>query len=115
MMSEPLYKLKAEFFKTLAHPARIRVLELLAERDRAVGELLPEVGLESSNLSQQLGVLRRAGVVVASKSGNTVIYSIASPAVAELLAVARKVLTGMLSDQVAMLEDLQASGLLDRS
>jgi DNA-binding transcriptional ArsR family regulator len=114
-MSEPLYKLKAEFFKTLAHPARIRVLELLAERDRAVGELLPEVGLESSNLSQQLGVLRRAGVVVASKNGNTVSYSIASPAVAELLAAARKVLTGMLSDQVAMLEDLQASGLRDRS
>jgi len=114
-MSEPLYKLKAEFFKTLGHPARIRVLELLAERDRTVGELLPEVGLESSNLSQQLGVLRRAGVVVASKNGNTVSYSIASPAIAELLAVARKVLTGMLSDQVAMLEDLQASGLLDRS
>ena len=114
-MSEPLYKLKAEFFKTLGHPARIRVLELLAERDRTVGELLPEVGLESSNLSQQLGVLRRAGVVVASKTGNTVSYSIASPAIAELLAVARKVLTGLLSDQVAMLEDLQASGLLDRS
>jgi ArsR family transcriptional regulator len=113
-MSEPLYKLKAEFFKTLGHPARIRVLELLAERDRTVGELLPEVGLESSNLSQQLGVLRRAGVVVASKNGNTVSYSIASPAIAELLAVARKVLTGMLSGQVAMLEDLRASGVLDR-
>ena len=51
MESEPLYKLKAEFFKTLGHPARIRILELLAERDRAVAELLPEVGLESSNLS----------------------------------------------------------------
>lgn len=114
-MSEPLYKLKAEFFKTLGHPARIRVLELLAERDRTVGELLPEVGLESSNLSQQLGVLRRAGVVVASKNGNTVSYSIASPAVAELLAVARKVLTGMLSEHVSMLENLQASDLLDRS
>jgi DNA-binding transcriptional ArsR family regulator len=114
-MSEPLYTLKAEFFKTLGHPARIRVLELLSERDRTVGELLPEVGLESSNLSQQLGVLRRAGVVVASRDGNTVTYSIASPAVAELLAVARRVLTGMLSDQVAMLEDLRASGLLDRS
>ena len=109
-MSEPLYKLKAEFFKTLGHPARIRVLELLAERDRTVGELLPMVGLESSNLSQQLGVLRRAGVVVASKDGNTVIYSIASPAIAELLAVARKVLTGMLTDQVAVLEDLRAGG-----
>ena len=113
-MSEPLYKLKAEFFKTLGHPARIRVLELLAERDRTVGELLPMVGLESSNLSQQLGVLRRAGVVVASKDGNTVIYSIASPAIAELLAVARKVLTGMLTDQVAVLEDLRAGAPRDR-
>ena len=73
MESEPLYKLKGEFFKTLGHPARIRVLELLAVRDRSVAELLPEVGLESSNLSQQLGVLRRAGVVVARKDGNTVI------------------------------------------
>ena len=108
MVSEPLYKLKAEFFKTLGHPARIRVLELLAVRDRSVGELLPEVGLESSNLSQQLGVLRRAGVVVARKDGNTVIYSIASPDIAELLMVARKVLTRVLSDRVAVLEDLRA-------
>ncbi|MFT7865611.1 lsr2/espR transcriptional regulator, partial [Salmonella enterica subsp. enterica serovar Enteritidis] len=60
------------------------------------------------NLSQQLGVLRRAGVVVASKDGNSVIYSIASPDLAELLAVGRKVLTGMLSDRVAVLEDLRA-------
>ncbi len=93
MESEPLYKLKGEFFKTLGHPARIRILELLAVQDRSVGELLPEIGIESSNLSQQLGVLRRAGVVDARKDGNTVIYSIASPDIAELLAVARKVLT----------------------
>jgi ArsR family transcriptional regulator len=77
-------------------------------RDRSVGELLPEVGVESSNLSQQLGVLRRAGVVVARKDGNTVIYSIASPDIAELLTVARKVLTRVLSDRVAVLEDLRA-------
>ena len=108
--SVPLYKLKGEFFKTLGHPARIRILELLSVRDRSVGELLPEVGLESSNLSQQLGVLRRAGVVVASKDGNSVIYSIASPDIAELLAVGRKVLTGMLRDRVAVLEDLRAGG-----
>jgi ArsR family transcriptional regulator len=106
--SEPLYKLKAEFFKTLGHPARIRVLELLAEQERSVGELLPEVSLESSNLSQQLAVLRRAGVVVTRKDGNTVIYSIASADIAELLAVARKVLTGLLSDRVAVLEDLRS-------
>ncbi len=113
MESEPLYKLKGEFFKTLGHPARIRILELLAMRDRSVGELLPEVGVESSNLSQQLGLLRRAGVVAGRKDGNTVIYSIASPAIAELLAVARKVLTRILSDQVAVLEDLRTSRPVD--
>lgn len=101
--SEPLYKLKAEFFKTLAHPARIRILELLVERDRSVGELLSsDVGLESSNLSQQLGVLRRAGVVAARRDGNAMIYSIAAPDIAELLAVARKVLARVLSDRVAV-------------
>lgn len=108
-MSEPLYTLKAEFFKTLGHPARIRVLELLSERDRSVSELLPEVGIESSNLSQQLGVLRRAGVVDARKDGNTVIYSIASPDIAEMLTVARKVLTTVLSDRVAVLKDLRSN------
>ena len=108
-MSDPLYKLKGEFFKTLGHPARIRILELLSEQDRSVGELLPEIGIESSNLSQQLGVLRRAGVVDARKDGNAVIYSIASPDIAELLAVARKVLTTVLSDRVAVLKDLRAS------
>ena len=108
-MSEPLYKLKAEFFKTLGHPARIRVLELLVERDRTVAELLPEVGLEPSNLSQQLAVLRRAGVVVSAKDGSSVVYSIASPEIADLLAVARKVLTGLLTDQAAILDDLRAA------
>jgi ArsR family transcriptional regulator len=68
------------------------------------------VGLESSNLSQQLGVLRRAGVVATRKEGNAVIYSIASPDIAELLVIARKVLTRVLSDRVAVLEDLRAAG-----
>ena len=107
-MSAPLAQLKADFFKTLGHPARIRILELLAQRDHAVGELLPEVGVESSHLSQQLAVLRRAGVVVTRKQGNSVIYSLASPDLAELLAVARKVLTGLLNEQMGLLKDLQA-------
>lgn len=108
-MATPLYKLKAEFFKTLGHPARIRILELLVQREHSVGELQAEVGLEGSHMSQQLAVLRRAGVVRADKRGNSVIYSIASPDMAELMAVARKVLTGLLSDQVSMLKDLKES------
>ena len=108
-MTKRLYQLKAEFFKTLAHPARIRVMELLAEREHAVAELLPQVGIEPANLSQQLAVLRRAGLVVARKEGSTVHYSLTSGEVAELLAVARRILTSVLTGQVELLEDLQDS------
>jgi ArsR family transcriptional regulator len=110
-MSRPLYQLKAEFFKTLAHPARIRVLELLSEREHAVAEMLPEVGVEPANLSQQLAVLRRAGLVSTRKSGSTVYYSLTSPQVADLLAVARSILTGVLTGQAELLEHLRAPAL----
>ena len=108
-LSTPLYTLKAEFFKTLGHPARIQILELLVQGERSVGELQAEVGLEGSHISQQLAVLRRAGVVEFRKQGNSVIYSVASPDMAELMAVARKVLTSVLNDQVGLLKDLKAS------
>ena len=62
-VSPPLYQLKAEFFKTLGHPVRIRVLELLSVREHAVSELLAEIPIEPASLSQQLAVLRRAGLV----------------------------------------------------
>jgi ArsR family transcriptional regulator len=58
-MGVPLFQAKAELFKTLGHPARIRILELLSERDHAVHELLEKIEIEPSNLSQQLAVLRR--------------------------------------------------------
>ncbi|MEU0221490.1 metalloregulator ArsR/SmtB family transcription factor [Streptomyces collinus] len=108
-MSTPLYQLKAEFFKTLGHPARIRVLELLSEREHAVAEMLPEVGIEPAHLSQQLAVLRRANLVVSRKEGSTVYYSLTSPQVAELLKVARTILSGVLAGQAELLADLQAA------
>ncbi|MBQ0962681.1 helix-turn-helix transcriptional regulator [Streptomyces sp. RK23] len=107
-MSTPLYQLKAEFFKTLGHPARIRVLELLSEREHAVAEMLPEVGIEPAHLSQQLAVLRRANLVVSRKEGSTVYYSLTSPQVAELLRVARGILSGVLAGQAELLADLRA-------
>jgi DNA-binding transcriptional ArsR family regulator len=108
-MSTPLYQLKAEFFKTLGHPARIRILELLGEREHSVAEMLPEVGIEPAHLSQQLSVLRRANLVTSRKEGSSVHYSLTSPYVAELLAVARRILTGVLSGQAELLDDLRAS------
>jgi ArsR family transcriptional regulator len=108
-VTAPLYRLKAEFFKTLGHPARIRVLELLCEGERSVTALQQVVQLESSHLSQQLAVLRRAGLVTTRKEGTTVFYALAAPELAELLAVARHILTDVLAGQVAVLEDLRTA------
>ena len=107
-VTTPLHQLKAEFFKTLGHPARIRVLELLSEREHAVSEMLPHVGIEPAHLSQQLAVLRRAGLVTTRRDGSAVYYSLASPHVAELLAVARTILTTVLAEQAELLQGLRA-------
>jgi DNA-binding transcriptional ArsR family regulator len=108
-VSTPLYQIKAEFFKALGHPARIRVLELLSEREHSVSEMLPEVGIEPAHLSQQLAVLRKMNLVVTRKAGSTVFYSLVSPHVAELLGVARRILTEVLASQVGLLDDLRAA------
>jgi ArsR family transcriptional regulator len=105
--ARPLYRVKAEFFKTLGHPVRIRVLELLTLRPHAVSELLREIDTEQAGLSQQLAVLRRAGLVTAQREGSSVVYSLAHPQVAELLAVARSILTSVLAGQVELLDDLR--------
>jgi ArsR family transcriptional regulator len=109
-MTAPLYRLKAEFFKTLGHPARIRVLELLSVGEQSVTELQRAIGIESSHLSQQLAVLRRAGLVRTRKQGTQVFYVVAAAEVADLLALARHILTDVLTGQVAVLEDLRGSG-----
>lgn len=107
-MSTPLHQMKAEFFKTLSHPIRIRVLELLSEREHSVGELLRELDVEASNLSQQLAVLRRAGLVTTRKEGSTVFYALVGNQIAELLAVARSILTSVLSEQAELLTTLRS-------
>jgi ArsR family transcriptional regulator len=108
-MAVPLYQAKAEFFKTLGHPVRIRVLELLCEGPKQVRELLAEIEIESSSLSQQLAVLRRYGIVTATRDGATVVYALAGSDVSDLMLAARRILTEMLADQRALLEELQGS------
>ena len=113
-MTTPLHQMKAEFFKTLSHPLRIRVLELLSEREHSVGELLREIGVESSNLSQQLAVLRRAGLVATRKEGSTVHYALVSPQLADLLVVARSILTSVLTEQQGLLRTLRSDARTPR-
>lgn len=105
----PLAEAKAELFKALAHPARIRVLELLAEGERTVGELAAGTGLELSHLSQQVTVLRRAGIVTSQRSGNNVICCLSDPQTAELLAVARRLLTAHLRQGQVLLDALDSA------
>jgi DNA-binding transcriptional ArsR family regulator len=94
-MSVPLYEANAEFFRTLGHPARIRILELLTERDHAVHELLENISISSSNLSQQLAVLRRAALVDSHRVNGEVIYTISAHEVRDLLVAARSILTDL--------------------
>ncbi len=107
-MTRPVHQLKAEFFKTLGHPARIRILELLHDGERSVGELVRLVGLEPSHLSQQLGLLRRANIVQARKEGATVLYSVSDKQIFELLDVAKRIMTTSLSETAGLLAELDA-------
>ena len=106
-MPVPLYQAKAEFFRTLGHPARIRILELLSERDHAVHELLGAIEIAPSNLSQQLAVLRRAGLVVQRREGAEVVYSVSVPEVRDLLLAARVILRSLLEGQDQLKKELR--------
>lgn len=97
----PLYEIKANLFKALAHPARIRILELLAaapETAAPVSFLLAETGLEASHLSQHLATLRRHNVVTSVRTANAVTYRLAHPKISELLSIARIFLLDSLAD-----------------
>ena len=106
--NRPLNEIKADLFKALAHPARVRALEVLVDGERSVGELQPLVGIASSHLSQQLAVLRRAGLVTTRREGSTVVYAARDPLVGELLAVAKQLLRVTLTQTRDLLEDLDA-------
>jgi Predicted transcriptional regulators len=95
----PLYELKAGLFKGLAHPLRIRILELLADgQEHTVGELQEQIAIEPSHLSQHLAVIRRYHLVVSERRRSNVYYRIAYPEVAQFLALARALLTRILED-----------------
>ena len=103
-MPVPLYQAKAELLRTLGHPARIRILELLSGRDHAVHELLEQIAIEPSNLSQQLAVLRRTGLVASRRQDGEVLYSLSVPQVRDFLFAARSILANL----VAVRGDLEA-------
>jgi DNA-binding transcriptional ArsR family regulator len=103
-VNQPLHRFKAELFKTLGHPLRIRILELLRNGEVSVRELLRELDVEASTASQQFGILRARGLVESRRSEGTVYYRIRDPLISEMLDVGRRVFGKQVLDLQQMLE-----------
>jgi DNA-binding transcriptional ArsR family regulator len=109
--SKELQRLKAEFFRALAHPARIRLLEVISERgEQSVQALQTRLAVDQPIVSQQLAKLRSHGVVVSRKEGTTVLYRLADPRIADLLKVAKNILNRRLTGSKTLLHELRRLG-----
>ncbi len=111
----PIAELKAELFKALAHPLRVRALEKLTDHSHAgqnvsVGNLAELLDVDIAQVSQQLAVLRRADVVTTRREGNTIYYSVRDSRVTDLLAVARQMILAKLQDSQSLLASLEEEG-----
>ena len=106
-MQDPLRNFKAEFFKALSHPARIKILEMIRTEELSVTELQDHLGIESSGVSQHLSVLRNKNIVDSRKSGTTVYYRIRDPEILELLEVARRIFNNHLVNARSTLEQME--------
>jgi ArsR family transcriptional regulator len=101
---QPLHRFKAEFFRALGHPARLRILELLRPGEMTVSELQVALDIEASSVSQQLAVLRAKNIVDTRRVGTSVYYSVRDPQIFQLLDVAREIFNNHLIDLQSMLE-----------
>lgn len=102
-------RVEAELFRTLGHPARVRVLELLRDGELTVGDLQAGLGIDSSGTSQHLGAMRRQGILEARKEGTNVYYRVRDPRVFQLLESARQVIGSHLEEANALLGELGGS------
>lgn len=107
-MNRELQQFKSDFFKALAHPMRIRILEVLGEKERSVNELQAILGSEGSAVSQQLAVLRAKNVVYGIKEGTSVVYHLRDPLIKDLLGVAKRIFDNHLVDAISILENIRS-------
>ncbi len=105
--TDELQAFKAAFFRSLAHPVRIRILELLVTGERSVQELQEALGVDQPVVSQQLAVLRSTNIVAGRKEGVSVRYSVRDPLIADLLKIARRIFNNHLVGTQDLLRQLQ--------
>jgi ArsR family transcriptional regulator len=104
--SRPVHEVKANLFRVLGHPARIRILEILRTGDRSVSALQLELGLDSGGTSQHLAALRRIGLVQSRREGTSVFYRVDDERVFDLLAAGRDIISRQLVEQQSILGEL---------
>jgi DNA-binding transcriptional ArsR family regulator len=105
-MPQQIAHFKAEFFKALAHPIRIRIVDCLRGGEKGVSELSEMLHLEPANVSQQLAVLRFRNIVMGRKSGSSVFYSVSDPALFKVLDVAKEIFNNHLLGVRDMLAEM---------
>ncbi|MHB8648165.1 MAG: ArsR/SmtB family transcription factor [Thermomicrobiales bacterium] len=106
-MPDALQRFKADFFKALAHPVRIKILETLRDGGKSVMEMQSILGIDQSSVSQQLSVLRVKGLITADKAGTSVYYRVCDPLLFDLLDVARRMFNNQLTGQQSLLSQLE--------
>jgi DNA-binding transcriptional ArsR family regulator len=107
-MPQEIHVFKSEFFKALANPLRIQILELLRTGNRYVHELQKDMGVDSAVVSQQLAVLRNKNIVIGIKDGVKVMYSVKDPLIFELLDVAKCIFNNSLNDTIQILKEINS-------
>ena len=104
--ARPVHEVKANLFRVLGHPARVRILELLREHERSVGALQAELGLDSGGTSQHLAALRRIGLVQSRRDGTSVYYRVDDVEVFDLLEAGRAIILRRIAEEQSILDDL---------
>jgi DNA-binding transcriptional ArsR family regulator len=107
--ARPVHEAKANLFRVLGHPARVRILELLRDGEKSVGTLQAELELDSGSTSQHLAALRRIGLVESRRDGTSVYYRVDDPVVFELLEAGRAIIGRRLTQQQALLREIESS------
>lgn len=107
MAEDIVTKLTADFFKTLSHPVRLDILRILKDGERCVCELIEEIDIEQSNLSQHLGLMKKQGLLDSRKDGQKVIYRIAYPSVLEVVTAVEKTLSEQIAHSQGLLRFLK--------
>lgn len=105
-MKHQLKHFKADFFKALAHPLRIEILDALREAELTVNEISLRFDVEPANASQQLAVLRNKNIVFARKEGSNVYYAVSDKAIFKLLDAAKEIFSNHLVGVRNMLEEI---------